>query len=73
MSEEYVRKDVYEADQETIAGAINDLRDRIDDYKDISSRQTAFWGILIAVIAFLFAGMQIGIAIVLYMLSTPHP
>ena len=73
MSEEYVRKDVYNADHDTIAEAITDLRDRLEDYKVSTSHQVSFWGVLMAVIAFLFAVMQIGIAIVLYILSQPHP
>lgn len=69
MNEDYVRKDAYEADKENTIGLIGDIRDRLEDYKASSSRQLTFWGIMIAVIAFLFAGMQIGIAVVLWLLT----
>ena len=69
MSDEFVRKDVYDAEQDIILEEIDNLRKRLDDYKDSTTRQTNFWGIMIAIIAFLFAGMQIGIAVVIFLLS----
>lgn len=67
--EKYVRKDVYEANNERITTAINDTRDMIDNVDKHVNRSLTFWGITIAVIAFLFAGMQIGVAIFLYILT----
>lgn len=69
MSEETVCKDIYEADQDAIASEIANLRERLNDYKDTTSRQVSYWGVLTAVIAFLFAGMQLDIALVIYLLS----
>ena len=66
----YVRKDVYEAENDHIATAINDTRDMIENVDRHVNRSLTFWGITIAVIAFLFAGMQIGLAIFLYILTT---
>ncbi len=67
----YVRKDVYQAEQDNIITAINDTNNRIDDLKDNINRTLALWGIGIGIIAFLFAAMQIGIAIILFIMSKP--
>lgn len=69
MSDEFVRKDVYEADQNTIVAEIASIQDRLDDYKESTTRQNNNLGIMIAIIAFIFAGMQIGIAITLFFLT----
>ena len=66
---DFVRKDVYEAEQDTLLLLNEKTNQRIDDLKDNINRQVNFWGITISVIAGLFAAMQIGLAIVLYFLS----
>lgn len=43
--------------------------ERITALENSISRQFSFWGITITVIAVLFAGMQIGIALALYYLK----
>lgn len=66
---EFVSKEKHDADVEMLTLAISDTRERIEDYKDSTNRQISFWGLTIAAIALLFAGMQIGIAVVLYIMS----
>ena len=66
---DFVRKDVYEAEQDTLLLLNEKTNQRIDDLKDNINRQVNFWGITISVIAGLFAAMQIGLAIVLYFSS----
>lgn len=63
---EYVRKDVYEADRRAAYQQLEDLEARFSDYKEQSSKQVNFWGITVSAIAVLFAVMQIGIALMLW-------
>lgn len=66
---DFVSQQKHDADIELLTLAISDTRERIEDYKDSTNRQISFWGLTIAAIALLFAGMQIGIAVVLYIMS----
>ena len=66
---DFVRRDVYEAEKENLLGIIKDTRDRLEDYKESSTRQITFWGLAVGVIAILFAGLQVGIAVFLYILA----
>ena len=36
---DFVRRDVYEAEKENLLGIIKDTRDRLEDYKESSTRQ----------------------------------
>ena len=73
MSEEFIRKDIHDEQINNLHREIDGLKTMLSSSEQRTSNQIAFWGIITTVVAFLFAGMQIGIAIVLYMLSTPHP
>ena len=66
---DFVRKDVFDERTDHIMTAVNDTRDRVDDIQANVGRQISFWGILIGVIAFLFAGLQLGLAVLLYILT----
>ena len=66
---DYIRKDLYDAEQSVFLVMDEKTNKRIDDLKDSVSRQINLWGITISVIAALFAAMQIGLAIVLYFLT----
>ncbi len=69
---EFVSKEKYEADIDMLLVLIDKTNERINEVNQSTNRQISFWGIMTAVIAFLFAGLQIGIAIMLYFLSLPH-
>lgn len=70
--DEYVRKDIFDERTEHLTTAINDTRDRIDDVQNHVGRQISLWGIFIGVIAFLFAGLQIGVALFIYLLTVKN-
>ncbi len=71
MSEEYVKKEVYDAQQDTYLMMIDNTNKRIDDLRDDINHHFSFWSVLISVMALLIAGMSIGIAILLFFMSTP--
>ncbi|MBQ7154834.1 MAG: hypothetical protein IJR85_04695 [Synergistaceae bacterium] len=66
---DFVRKDVYGAEQDTLLMLDEKTNQRIDDLKDTVNRQVNFWGITVSIIAGVFAAMQIGLAVVMYFLS----
>ena len=66
---EYARKDNLDERTDHLTTAINDTREMIDNLQKHVDRQISFWGITISVIAFLFAGLQLGLAIFLYILT----
>ena len=68
---EFVSKEKHDADIDMLLVLIDKTNERINDVHQSTSRQISFWGIMTAIIAFLFAGIQIGIAITLYFLSLP--
>ena len=67
--QEYITREEFDAKIETLLVLYDKTNERITDAKEETSRQISFWGIVVGVIAFLFAGMQIGMAIVLYLLQ----
>ena len=69
MSDEFVSKDKHNSDIDQLTLAIQDTRERIEDYKQTTNQQIAFWGIAVAVIAVVFACMQVGLAVIFYFLK----
>ena len=69
---EFVSKEKHDADVDMLLVLIDKTNERINEVNQSTSRQISLWGIMTAVIAFLFAGIQIGIAITLYFLSLPR-
>lgn len=59
---EYVRKDLHDLE-------ITQLNQRIDDSRDDINRNLQFHSHLITIIAIVFAGVKIGIALFLYILT----
>lgn len=66
---DFVRKEIFDERTSHLTTAINDTRDRIDDVENSIGHQISFWGILMTVVAVLFAGMQLGLALILYFLT----
>ena len=66
---DYIRKDVYDAEQNVFLVMDEKTNKRIDDLKDSVNRQINLWGMTISAIAVFFAVIQVGLAIVLWFLS----
>ncbi|MBQ2617185.1 MAG: hypothetical protein IJF90_10020 [Synergistaceae bacterium] len=69
MPDKFVSQQKHDADIDQLTLAIQDTRDRIEDYKQTTNQQIAFWGIAIAGIAVIFACIQVGLAIIFYYLK----
>ena len=65
----FVTKEEFDATIDTLLVLNDQTNKRIDDMENRLSRQTNLWGIIMTLIGVLFAGMQIGIAIILYFLK----
>ncbi|MBQ2617100.1 MAG: hypothetical protein IJF90_09585 [Synergistaceae bacterium] len=63
MSDEFVRKDVYEAEQEHIISLIQAAEKRIDDTNDDQNRNVAIITLAITVMGIIIMGLQIFIAV----------
>ncbi len=66
---EYARKDILDERTDHLTTAINDTREMIENVQKHVDRQISLWGITISAIAFLFAGLQLGLAVFLYILT----
>ena len=70
MNDEYIREiNRLSGEVEELKTKLEEVSTRINDTRDNISHSFSFWGIMTGVIALLFSGMQIGIAIILYLLS----
>ena len=69
MDTNFVSKQEHDADIDQLTLAIQDTRERIEDYKQTTNQQISFWGIAVAVIAVVFAVLQVGLALILYFLK----
>lgn len=70
-NQEFVTREKHESDAKYFDARLDDLKDRIADIKDTSAQQNHSQSVFIGVIAFIFAALQIGIAVVLWMLTHP--
>lgn len=62
MSDDVVRKDVWNAQIETLIVLIEKTNERINDLRDSVNRQFTIMGVM-------FAALQIGLAVILYFLK----
>ena len=63
MTEEYIHKDIFDAETARLKAEIDALNKRIDDTRDAVNKGVAFLGIAVGLFAVLMAGIQIAVAI----------
>lgn len=61
-TEEFVRKDIFDAEMSRLESEINSLHKRIDDTRDSLNRTITIIGLTVGLFAVLLAGLQIAIA-----------
>ncbi len=61
-TEEFVRKDILDAEMSRLQSEINSLHKRIDDTRDSLNRTITIIGLTVGLFAVLLAGLQIAIA-----------
>ena len=62
MQDEFVRRDVFDAETKRLQSEIDSLHTRIDDLRDSMDKTTSTLGIAVALFAVLMAGLQVAIA-----------